>query len=182
MVSVTPSGGWVPAVIAGTHRHRALASACRASCSTERDGPFNVRRARQAAARDAHAHARAEGRPAVPRLRGAGRRHAGPEPAAVLPERGRVRHDGAGGDRGAELQQLPDAQLVRAARVAARAHHARRRLARRRRCARSCGRWATRWSSSRHLGADQRRSWSTARTARCWGGSSNHGEDYGIGW
>ena len=62
--------------------------------------PLQRGRARQAAAGHAHADADAEGRAAPPRLGGPGRRHAGPEPAAVLPERGRVRDERAAGDRG----------------------------------------------------------------------------------
>ncbi len=82
--------------------------------------PLQRARARQAPARDAHTDARVEGRQAVPLLLRTGRRLPGPEPAAVLPERRRVRHDRAGGDRGRKHQQLPDAQLVRRPRVAAR--------------------------------------------------------------
>ena len=99
-MSVTPSGGWVPAVIAGT-TGIGLSQRMQSFVLDPAENPFNVRRARQAAARHAHAEPGAEGRRAVARLRGAGRRRPGPGPAAVLPERGRVRHDAAGGRRGA---------------------------------------------------------------------------------
>ena len=100
------------------------------------------------------------------RLRRAGRRLAGPEPAAVLPQRRRVRHDAAGGGRGRQLQQLPDAQLVRRARVAAGPHRAQRVDAavgapRAACCA------ATSSSSRRAPRARSTRSCSTTPTARC---------------
>src|SRR3989442_439018 len=80
-------------------------------------------RAGEAPAGHTDAEPRAEGREAVPRFRGAGGRHAGPEPAAVLSRHGRVRDDGAGGGRGGEHHELPDAELVRRARVPARPPH-----------------------------------------------------------
>ncbi len=118
VVSMTPSGAWVPAVVAG-RTGIGLSQRMQSFVLREAENPFNVARARQAATRDAHAVARTAGRTAAPRLRRAGRRHAGPEPAPVLPERRRVRDDRAAGGRGAERQQPPDAQLLRAARVAA---------------------------------------------------------------
>ena len=97
------------------HRHEPAHAELR---PRPRGRPVQRPRARQAPARDAHADARAEGRQAVPLLLRAGRRLAGPESPAVLPERRRVRDDGPGGDGGRERQQLPDAELVRRARVA----------------------------------------------------------------
>ena len=108
VVSVTPSGGWVPAVIAGKtgSRHEPAHAELR---SRPRRGPLQRRRAGQASPRHAHAHDRAQGRQAVSLLLRPGRRQPGPEPPAVLPGRGRIRHDPAGSHRGAQHQQLPDA-------------------------------------------------------------------------
>ena len=66
VVSVTPSGGWVPAVIAG---HTGIGLSQRAqSFVTEAEGrPVQRHRAGQASARDADADARAQGRRAVSR-------------------------------------------------------------------------------------------------------------------
>ncbi len=96
------------------HRHRAHAThaVVRARCGAE---PLQRARTGQAPARHADAEHGVQGRQAVARIRGAGRRLAGPEPAAVLPERVRVRHDSAGSERGGELQQLPDEVVVRQA-------------------------------------------------------------------
>ena len=105
--------------------------------------PVQRRAARPAAALDADAEPRPEGRRALPGLLGAGRRQPGPEPAAVLPEHGRVRHERAAGLRGAEHQQLPDAEHLRPAPVGARPH-ARGRVHAARRAQGSCRRWATR--------------------------------------
>src|SRR6185312_12775868 len=102
----------------GTHRDRA--ERARAEL---RDGPegWTVQRDRagEAAEGDADADACDEGREAVSRLCGAGRRLAGSESVAVLSERGGVRDDGAAGCGGAEHQQLSDAVIVRDARVGA---------------------------------------------------------------
>src|SRR6185437_12693298 len=88
-----------------------------------RDGPegWPVQRDRagEAAEGDPDADARDEGREAVSRLCGAGRRLAGSEPVAVLSECGGIRDDGAGGGGGPEHQQLSDAVIVRDARVGA---------------------------------------------------------------
>jgi gamma-glutamyltranspeptidase len=71
--------------------------------------PVQRRRPRPPAPRHAHAHAGAQGRQAVPLVRRAGRRHSGSEPAAVLPQHRRVRHERAAGHRGRQHRQLPDA-------------------------------------------------------------------------
>ena len=104
-----------------THRRRdePARAELRARCGRE---SLQRDRARQTTARDADAGAGAEGRQAVPVLRRAGRRRAGSGPAAVLPERGRIRHDAAGSDRSGEHHQLPDAQFVRQSRVEPGAH------------------------------------------------------------
>ena len=125
VVSVTPSGGWVPAVIAGK-TGVGLSQRMQAFVLDRRRLPVQRRPARPAPALHAHAQPGDEGRQAVPRVCGAGRRQPGSEPAAVLPQHGRVRHDRAAGGRSGEHEQLPDAQLVRPARLAAGAHAARR--------------------------------------------------------
>ena len=125
-------------------------------------------RAGQAPAGDAHADAGAQGRAAVPRVRGAGRRQPGSEPAAVLPQRGGVRDDAAAGGRGAEHQQLPDA-LARSARTSRGRACCWWRRPRRTACARRCGGWGTRWSSRSGPRGRSTRSCSTGSTARCGG-------------
>ncbi len=84
----------------GPHRDRPQPARAELRDRGERR-PVQRDRARQAPARHAHADAVDEGRPAAARLRRAGRRHPGPEPAAVLPERGRVRDERAAGGGGA---------------------------------------------------------------------------------
>src|SRR5206468_8074779 len=64
-------------------------------------------RARKAPAHDAHAAPRAPERRARHGARDAGRRPAGSVDAAGVPEPGRVRHGGAGGDRSAPLLLCP---------------------------------------------------------------------------
>ena len=94
------------------HRHRPQPA--HAGFRARRAGePLQRARARQAAAGDAHPDALDEGRPAAPGLRRPGRRHAGPEPAAVLPERRRVRHERPAGGGGPEREQPPAAQHLR---------------------------------------------------------------------
>ena len=180
VVSITPSGGWVPAFIAG-NTGIGLSQRMQSFVLDAGQNPFNVLGPGQAAAGHADAQPGAEGRQAVSRLRGAGRRHAGPEPAAVLPERGGVRDERAGGRRGPEHQQLPDAQLVRRSRVRARPADACT-PARRRGCGPSSGRWATRSRSRSAPPARSTRSYFDPPHGTMWGGSSDHGEDYGIGW
>ena len=68
---------------------------------------------RPASARDAHAGHGAQRRQALPVIRSSGRRQPGSEPAAVLPQRRRVQHERAGGRRGSEYHQLPDAIELR---------------------------------------------------------------------
>ena len=98
------------------HRRRPLATHAelRARCARK---PLQRAGTGQAATRHAHPDPRPEGGQAAADLLGAGRRHPGPEPAAVFPGRGRVRHDGAGGDRGCQHHELPDARLLRRPRV-----------------------------------------------------------------
>ena len=73
VVSVTPSGGWIPAAIAGRTGigHEPAHAELRAR---PRRGPVQRARAGQAPARDADAEPGAQGRPAVPELRRPGRR------------------------------------------------------------------------------------------------------------
>ena len=70
------------------------------------------RGASEATAGDADAVARPQGWRAVPELCGAGGGLPGSEPAPVLPQHGGVRDDGAGGHRGGQPQQLPDAHQL----------------------------------------------------------------------
>ncbi len=138
-------------------------------------------RAGQAPAGHPHADAGDEGWQTLPLLRGAGWRYPGPEPAPVVPRHRRVRDDAAAGRGGTEHQQLPDAIVVRRARIAAR------RTARRLVHARQCPHGAH--SNGVHarirgadLRADQRHLLFDQAHGTMWGASSNHGEDYGIAW
>jgi gamma-glutamyltranspeptidase len=74
-------------------------------------------RARQTTPRHADPLHGPEGRKAVPFVRRAGRRRSGSESPPVLPERGGVRHERAAGGGGGEHQLLPDARVLRRARV-----------------------------------------------------------------
>ena len=112
VVSVTPSGGWIPAFIAG-ETGIGLSQRMQSFVLDERMNPYNVLEPGQAAARDADTRHGAQGRQALSLVRGPGRRHPGSEPAAVLPQRRRVRHERAAGGRGRQHQQLPDAVFVR---------------------------------------------------------------------
>ncbi len=104
----------------GQDRHRSLAA--HAELRPRSEGrPLQRAGAGQAPACDAHAFTGAEGWETVSRILGAGRRHAGSEPAAILPERGRIRNDGAAGRRSGQHHQLSDARLVRGSSVLPRA-------------------------------------------------------------
>ena len=117
------------------HAERGMDS--RGDCRTHRDRPQPARaiirarpggepvqrhRAGQASARHAHADARNEGWPAVDGVFRAGRGLAGSEPAAMLPEHPRVRHDAAAGRRSAEHELVSDAQFVSGSHLAAGPH------------------------------------------------------------
>ena len=182
VVSVTPSGGWIPAVIAGK-TGVGLSQRAQSFVTDPRRESVQRHRARQAPARHAHADARDEGRQAVPRLRRAGRRHAGPEPAAVLPQRRRVRHDAC--------RRRPRRRTSTATRCATRSastrsvpgqdHCSTTRSPTG--CAATCAAWATsRTFDDAHLRPDQRDHVDPRSTARSGAASSNHGEDYGIAW
>jgi gamma-glutamyltranspeptidase/glutathione hydrolase len=95
VVSVTPSGAWIPAVIAG-NTGVGISQRGQSFVLDPAENPYNQ---------------------AVPVVRDPGRRHPGPEQPAVLPERRRVWHERAAGRRGGQHQQLPDAELVPQPRV-----------------------------------------------------------------
>ncbi len=182
VVAVTPSGGWVPAVIAG-HTGIGLSQRMQSFVLDPADESVQRARARQAPAGHADAEPRDEGRQALARLRRAGRRLAGPEPAAVLPERGRVRHDAAAGRRSGQHEQLP-AATIRSATTAERRAGCWSTRPCRAGCAaelqRQCGyRLEFRAADVR---TDQRDHGRRRKHGTLWGASSNHGEDYGIGW
>jgi gamma-glutamyltranspeptidase/glutathione hydrolase len=68
LVAVTPSGGWIPAVIAGT-TGIGLSQRMQSFVLDARENPFNVVEPGQASARDAHAEPRAQRWQALARLR-----------------------------------------------------------------------------------------------------------------
>ena len=72
VVSVTPSGGWIPAVIAG-RTGIGMSQRMQSFVLDRADGPLQRARAWQAAARHAHAKPRPQGRPALPQLLRSGR-------------------------------------------------------------------------------------------------------------
>ena len=181
VVSMTPSGGWVPGGGRRAHRHRPQPAHAELRARPGRE-PVQRARARQAAARHAHADAVAEGRPAPPRLRGAGRRHAGPEPAAVLPERRRVRDDAC--------SRRPRRRTSTATRCAARsAQHESRpgpdhggRVDARSRCAGQLEAMGYTLEFEPITSGPINAILFDRAHGTMWGGSSHHGEDYGIGW
>ncbi len=101
------------------HRHRAVAAHAELR---HRPGGESLQRggARQAPTRHAHPDARDEGRQAVAGVRRPGRRRSGPEPAADVPQHGRIRHDRAAGRRSGQHLQLSVAGFLRPARDPAR--------------------------------------------------------------
>jgi gamma-glutamyltranspeptidase/glutathione hydrolase len=108
VVSMTPSGAWVPAVVAGK-TGIGLSQRMQSFVVDRRENPFNVvepgKRPRVTLTptplRTAAALAFAVGG------------HAGPEPPAVLPRRRRIRLRRPGGGGGGELHDLSDGELVR---------------------------------------------------------------------
>ena len=179
VVSVTPSGGWIPAVIAG-RTGIGLSQRAQSFVTRAEDGPYNViEPGKRPRVTLTPTLALRDGLP-VPLICGARRRHAGPEPAAVLPEHRRIRDDAPAGGRGAEHQQLADALLLRRPRGEARTAaggdiHARQRPHGPGADGLHAG------ARGAHLGADQRHPLRPGH-GTMWGASSNHGEDYGIAW
>ena len=118
VVSITPSGGWIPAVIAG-RTGIGMSQRMQSFVLDERAGPYNVvEPGKRPRATLTPSLALKDGKPFLS-FAVAGGRRAGPEPAPVLPEHGRVRHERSAGGRSGQLQQLPDAQFLRRARIAA---------------------------------------------------------------
>ena len=101
------------------HRHEPADAEFRARPGAQ---PVQPAGTRQASPRHADARHGAQGRRAVPLVRRPGRRHPGPEPAPILPQRGRVRHERPGSRRGRQHHQPPDAEFLRRPRVAAGRH------------------------------------------------------------
>ncbi len=85
VVSITPSGGWLPACIAGQYGGR-YEPADAELCAGTLPESLQCRSARQASARDAHTFYGFERSEALPEFCGAGRRHAGSESAAIFSE------------------------------------------------------------------------------------------------
>ena len=114
VVSITPSGGWIPAVIAG-ETGIGLSQRAQSFVLDEADNPYNViEPGKRPRATLTPGMALRDGRPFLSfAVQGRGR--TGPEPAPVLPERGRVGHERAAGGRSAEHEQLSDARFVRPA-------------------------------------------------------------------
>ena len=112
VVSVTPSGGWIPAVIAG-RTGVGLSQRAQSFVMNPADGPYNViEPGKRPRVTLTPTLALKDGKPYLCFFR-TGRRQPGPEPFAVLPEYGRVWNERPAGVRGTEYQQLPDAKLVR---------------------------------------------------------------------
>ncbi len=143
--------------------------------------PFNVLAPGQAAARDVEPEHGAARRQAVPVVRGAGRRCARSESAAVLLERGRVRDERAASRRSGERQQLSNARIRSAITRRSRAVSSCA-TTRRRGYAPSSSAWAIASKAGSARRARSTRSSSIARNGSLWGGSSDFGEDYGIAW
>jgi hypothetical protein len=111
VVSVTPSGGWNPVCIAGK-TGIGMSQRMQSFVLDPAENPYNVLEpGKRPRVTLTPSMALKDGKPFLA--------FAGPEPAAVLPELRRLRHGRPGGRRGPEHQQLPDAQLLRRARVEA---------------------------------------------------------------
>ena len=92
VVSVTPSGGWIPACIAG---RTGIGMSQRMQSFVLDPGLESLQRGSARPASPGHSHTRngTQGWQALPFLRGPGWRHAGSEPPAVLSELCRVRDE-----------------------------------------------------------------------------------------
>jgi gamma-glutamyltranspeptidase/glutathione hydrolase len=120
VVSVTPSGGWVPAVIAG-RTGVGLSQRAQSFVTRLEDGPYNViEPGKRPRVTLTPTLALKEGVPYLAFAVQGG--DSQDQPAPVLPRHRRVRNDAAAGRRGAQHLELPDALFVRGARVAARRH------------------------------------------------------------
>ena len=181
VVSVTPSGGWVPAVIAG-RTGIGLSQRAQSFVTDAKDGPFNVIEPGK--------------RPRVTLTPTLALKDGAPYLAFAV----------QGGDSqdqnllqfflnvvefGMTVQQAVEApninsfqmrSLVRRARVAARPDAGRRRRRREVDARRAAADGLHAASSRSARRARSTRSCSTAKHGTMWGGSSNHGEDYGIAW
>jgi gamma-glutamyltranspeptidase/glutathione hydrolase len=155
VVSITPSGGWVPAVIAG-RTGVGLSQRMQSFVVDSLEGPFNVvRPGKQPRVTLTPTMALRDGQ-AVPVLRRAGRRQPGPEPVAVLLN---VVEFGMTVQQATEAANVNSFQM-RASFGAHESQPGRLLCTRPPRpgCGASCGGWATRWCSrtappapSRHL-------------------------------
>ena len=122
VVSITPSGGWIPAFIAGSTGF-GLSQRMQSFVMDEQMNPFNVlapgKRPR-ATLSPSMAGAR---RQAVSIVCGPGWRCTGPESAPVLSQRRRVRDDRAAGGRSSKHQLLSNARIIRTTHLATRPPH-----------------------------------------------------------
>ena len=121
VISVTPSGAWIPSVIAG-RTGIGVSQRAQSFVLDPAENPYNVLAARQTAPGDADADAGDEGRSPLDGVLGARRRFTGPEPPPVLSQHRRVRDDAAAVGRSAEHQLVSDDELVQRPHGATRAH------------------------------------------------------------
>ena len=118
VVSVTPSGGWIPAVIAG-HTGVGLSQRAQSFVTRAEDGPYNViEPGKKPRVTLTPTLAMKEGKPYLA-MAVQGGDSPGSEPAPVVPQHRRVRDDAAAGGGGAQHQQLSDAVVVWGARIEA---------------------------------------------------------------
>ncbi len=112
VVSMTPSGGWIPACLAGT-TGIGMSQRMQSFVLNEEENPFNVvAPGKRPRATLTPGLAMKEGK-ALSFFCRSGRRHAGPEPPSILPEHGRIRHERPGGLRGRQHHELSNEELVR---------------------------------------------------------------------
>ena len=116
VVSVTPSGAWVPAVIAGK-TGIGLSQRMQSFVVDERENPYNVVTPGQRPRVTLTPDDRHQGRQAVGLGGRPGRRHPGPEHPPVPARHDPLPDERPGGDRGGQLHQLPDGELLRRARA-----------------------------------------------------------------
>ena len=179
VVSVTPSGAWIPAVIAG-RTGIGMSQRMQSFVLDPRLNPYNLPEpGKRPRATLTPGMALLDGQPYLS-FAVQGGRHPGPESAPVLPERGRVRHERPAGGGGGEHHQPPDAEFLRRPRVPAGDIDVRR----------DVPPWVR--EELRNMGyrvrALDRTSgpitaiWFDRDNGTMWGGASDFGEDYGIAW
>ena len=180
VVSVTPSGGWNPACIAG-NTGIGMSQRMQAFVLDRGQESLQRRAPRATAAFHAVAEPGPEGRQTLSLLVHPGRRRAGPALPAAFSEHRRMGRHGPAGVRSPGHHQRPDAEHLRLTR----GHSGRPEG----RCADAAGHhqgpgpvWATRCERLQRNSGPMNSIFFDWKHGSFWAGSSNNGEDYGIAW